>query len=317
VTKQFVNVIVVKVKNPRCGPVFKEMVVYVNQEDIELSNKNAVYLLDYYLHPEVVKVEIPTKYTSLENKEVSFNLTNVDVLAHSPTTVVYTFEPSENRITMCKMVNDVNFLETELHAYSFLQDTPGVCKLLGVSRPNCLFLKHHGIPLNRIGGGLLSHQVFGKFVDIIQSIHQKGIIHRDIRPDNLLLLGETPYIIDFGLAIQTGHTDSKLIISPLFSPQTHYLKGNHIFNESTDLQSFVKTWICVALSENARFPLIVSARNAEENGDCTKLESNWKELLPTFPCFVHTMKAAEETNYDELKKIILNSFFFISMFDVI
>jgi serine/threonine-protein kinase len=39
-----------------------------------------------------------------------------------------------------------------------------------------------------------------KIADIVHYLHQRGIIHRDVRIPNVILSGGTPYLIDFGLA---------------------------------------------------------------------------------------------------------------------
>lgn len=39
-----------------------------------------------------------------------------------------------------------------------------------------------------------------KIADIVLYLHQRGIIHRDVRIPNVILSGGTPYLIDFGLA---------------------------------------------------------------------------------------------------------------------
>jgi serine/threonine-protein kinase len=39
-----------------------------------------------------------------------------------------------------------------------------------------------------------------KLIDIIKYLHQKNIVHRDIRVPNVLIDGENVYLIDFGLA---------------------------------------------------------------------------------------------------------------------
>ena len=34
----------------------------------------------------------------------------------------------------------------------------------------------------------------------LDSIHQKGIVHRDIKPQNILIKGDKPLLADFGVS---------------------------------------------------------------------------------------------------------------------
>lgn len=44
----------------------------------------------------------------------------------------------------------------------------------------------------------------------LQSMHDKGIIHCDLRPEHILLeKGDTAFLCDFGLALYNGHSDNK------------------------------------------------------------------------------------------------------------
>ena len=45
-----------------------------------------------------------------------------------------------------------------------------------------------------------------KLLTTIQSVHNVSIIHRDIKPDNIMFKHNTPVFIDFGFAISCSHT---------------------------------------------------------------------------------------------------------------
>ncbi len=48
-----------------------------------------------------------------------------------------------------------------------------------------------GRPLGRVAAGL---------ADAITAIHEAGVVHRDLKPNNVMLVGGSPVVIDFGIA---------------------------------------------------------------------------------------------------------------------
>jgi serine/threonine protein kinase len=66
-------------------------------------------------------------------------------------------------------------------------------------------------------------RIMVQLIDILEHIHEKGVIHRDIKPDNVRILGDQAYIIDFGMATffldETGkHVPGKVGDNILGSP---------------------------------------------------------------------------------------------------
>ncbi len=51
------------------------------------------------------------------------------------------------------------------------------------------------------------HLLVGQLVEVLQSSHAKGIIHRDVRPNNIIITASQPphlFIIDWGCAVCVG-----------------------------------------------------------------------------------------------------------------
>ena len=48
------------------------------------------------------------------------------------------------------------------------------------------------------------HRYYLRVLDGLEAIHSKGIIHRDVKPENILMDDETPKITDFGLSRSPG-----------------------------------------------------------------------------------------------------------------
>lgn len=107
--------------------------------------------------------------------------------------------------------HETNLLKNESLIYQYLLGTPGipqvkwygkdinnyymVIPLLGKSLDQLLYEKH-------LFSLKLVYQIGIQLLQLLKSIHDKGLVHRDIKPDNFLL-GATNskhlYLIDFGL----------------------------------------------------------------------------------------------------------------------
>ena len=73
------------------------------------------------------------------------------------------------------------------------------------------YVKKHGINSEKAKKALLG------VLEGLSYLHGQGVIHRDIKPNNILVSGDTPKIIDFGISKETekeGNTSTILFTSP-------------------------------------------------------------------------------------------------------
>lgn len=74
-------------------------------------------------------------------------------------------------------------------------------------------------------------ELFAQVADGLEHIHQQGLVHRDLKPDNILLSGErVPKIGDFGLALHTGEERSRITKSGMILGTFSYLSPEQILS---------------------------------------------------------------------------------------
>ena len=77
----------------------------------------------------------------------------------------------------------------EMDNYSILMEY-----IEGKTVEEWLFQDNHSFSIHE------RNQIFLQLLDMIEYLHTKGIVHRDIRPSNVIYRNETVYLLDFGLA---------------------------------------------------------------------------------------------------------------------
>ncbi|MEM6412985.1 MAG: serine/threonine-protein kinase, partial [Pseudomonadota bacterium] len=86
-----------------------------------------------------------------------------------------------------------------------------------------------------------------QLLDAIEKVHEMGLLHRDISPDNILIENDgTPVLIDFGAARvdATRHTravSSFMVVKDGYSPQEFYVAGSEQA-PSSDLYALAATF---------------------------------------------------------------------------
>lgn len=122
-----------------------------------------------------------------------------------------------HRTVALKVLHD-NLVEADRDVERFHQeaallqsvDHPGVVKVLGSGslpdgRPYLIMELVEGQPLSdRIARGPLpidsALTLFDQLARAVSALHQKGLIHRDVKPENVILTGQHAVLLDFGIA---------------------------------------------------------------------------------------------------------------------
>src|SRR5215469_7301986 len=88
--------------------------------------------------------------------------------------------------------------------------------------------------IDRAGGRLqyqASHEIITRVLDGLREVHSKGLLHRDISPDNVYLTRQGPVkILDFGAARQAiGERSQSLsvVLREGYAPEEQYRRSGN------------------------------------------------------------------------------------------
>jgi hypothetical protein len=127
-----------------------------------------------------------------------------------------------------------------------------------------------------------------KLLDAVGAVHEKGLLHRDISPDNILIDSKRqPILIDFGAAREQERTESATstlhVVKDGYSPQELYLSGGGEQGPWSDLYSLAASFYHVITGEapeSSQARLAALASNTDD--PCVPLAGRFDEYEPTF-----------------------------------
>ncbi|MEM9805004.1 MAG: serine/threonine-protein kinase, partial [Cyanobacteria bacterium P01_D01_bin.56] len=69
-------------------------------------------------------------------------------------------------------------------------------------------------------------QYIRQITEALQTVHNQGLLHRDVKPQNIMIDGDSAILIDFGIAreLTSGHTQTHTnLVSEGYAPLEQYL----------------------------------------------------------------------------------------------
>jgi casein kinase 1 len=211
--------------------------------------------------------------------------------------------------------SEVGLLKHEARMYMKLRNVSGVLlmKWYGVTdNLRCLVLPNGGkslVEFNVMGDKWILN-IFKKIIIALRSIHDMGIIHRDVKPANILISNENTLeckMVDLGLSttymgIYSGHIEQKTGQQLLGSPSYVSLNIHNGINPSRrdDIESACYVYLYMINNslpwDNIETKYIASKKNKMEEYGNPVLTSIWE--------YIRKLGFSEVPDYDSLVEII-------------
>jgi len=228
-------------------------------------------------------------------------------------------------LKMESLTTDTKLLKNETKIYQYLNGIEGIPRVLWFG----VYEKNYYMAITLLGDSLnalrqkssnpfsLECTIFLtiKMLNIIESIHSKGLIHRDIKPDNFLFdidgKYETLYLIDFGFCKKYTLYDG---ITHIPLRQGRSLIGTPNFvsinvhdglepSRRDDLESLA--YIMLHLSrETLEWTKMTNNDNIKREKMIIMTDENTPKVIREFFTYCRSLKFDETPDYDHIRKLL-------------
>ncbi len=162
---------------------------------------------------------------------------------------------------------------------------------------NALLLEPEGDPLTKPTS---TH--WNQLLLVLKELHASGHVHRDIRPDNILVQPETRdvLLIDFGFSVETAKSVPYCGTVPQIPSLMHF----HNINLARYSARLLTIWflLCAVLLP------CTSLENIATH-EWQRVKQLWDETLEKLSLWKECLQAAEQTQHDVLAKLFSQTVF--------
>lgn len=237
----------------------------------------------------------------------------ISLLGFGATSTVY--KASYLGSTVAAKVHKEKFRSDEHEVLRMLQGVPGVPTINGATDDGkVLLLSPVGSKIQKSVPEEARKNLVG-LLDTLKSAHEKGIVHRDVRLGNIVVVHSSFLLVDWGFACKVGEKlpfRGSLLTASSRVIECHEQGVSMVFGPADDLISFVKTlyllghWSFHDKLRSLRFSgpqgLSSPQGSSQEGTDSVKLVDLWELALKDSVSWKTALDHAEKSSYGDLKE---------------